>query len=90
MEIVAYTTATCNYCKTLVELFERAGVEYKKYNVTRTPSADPNSILTDSFRKMYPHRTGFPFVVIDGNEIGGLLDTAKFFLEKGLVKAPKK
>lgn len=90
MKITAYTTATCSYCRTLVELFERAGVEYTKYTVTRTPSADPNSILTESFRKMYPDRTGFPYVIIDGNEIGGLTETAKFFLENGLVSAPKK
>ena len=73
----------------MIQLFERAGVEYTKFTVTRTPSADPNSILTESFRKMYPDRTGYPFVIIDGKEIGGLVETARFFLEKGLVSAKK-
>ena len=89
MEITAYTTPTCSHCKTLIQLFERAGVEYTKFTVTRSPSVDPNSMLTDSFRKMYPDRTGFPFVIIDGKEIGGLVETARFFLEKGLVSAKK-
>lgn len=89
MEITAYTTPTCSHCKTLIQLFERAGVEYTKFTVTRSPSADPNSMLTASFRKMYPDRTGFPFVIIDGKEIGGLVETARFFLEKGLVSAKK-
>ena len=46
-------------------------------------------MLAESFRKMYPDRTGFPFVIIDGKEIGGLVETARFFLEKGLVSAKK-
>ena len=89
MEITAYTTPTCSHCKALIQLFERAGVEYTKFTVTRSPSVDPNSMLTASFRKMYPDRTGFPFVIIDGKEIGGLVETARFFLEKGLVSAKK-
>ena len=33
---------------------------------------------------------GFPFVVIDGEQIGGLVEVAKLFLEKNLVSVKKK
>ena len=44
----------------------------------------------DLFKEKYPEVLGFPFVVIDGEQIGGLVETAKLFLDKGLVTAPKK
>jgi hypothetical protein len=42
------------------------------------------------FREKFPFAGGYPYVVIDGKEIGGLVETAKLFLEKGLVEPPKK
>ena len=49
-----------------------------------------NQCPTEVFRKEYPDVIGFPFVVIDGEKIGGLVETAKLFLDKNLVTVPKK
>ena len=80
MEIKFYSTPGCYYCKKLKELFERAGIE----NYTEISST------SDEMKKDYPNAKSFPYVIIDGEEIGGLVETAKKFLEEGWVLAPKK
>ena len=86
MEIKAYTKVGCKFCGNLIELFERAGVEY----TTIVVGEKENQCPTEVFRKEYPDVIGFPFVVIDGERIGGLVETAALFLHKKLVTVPKK
>ena len=37
----------------------------------------------------YAEAKSFPFVVIDGEVVGGLVDTAKYLVQKGLVSSKK-
>jgi len=60
------------------ELCNRAKVEYRTNN---TPQ--------DELLRMYPNCQGYPYVIIDGEEVGGLVEAAKFFLKEGLVSANK-
>ncbi len=83
MEIIAYTLVGCSHCKTLKELFKRAQTEYTEIMVKR-------DISVDEFAEIYPHINSFPFVVIDGNEVGDLVQTVKLFVTKGLVSSSKK
>ena len=78
MDILIHTTEGCTYCDHMKDLCDRAGVEYKTSN---TPQ--------DKLLEMFPNASGFPWVVIDGKEIGGLVEAAKFFLKEGLVSANK-
>ena len=41
------------------------------------------------FRKKYPLAVSFPFVLFDNEPIGGLVETARFLVKKGLVSAKK-
>ena len=86
MEIKAYTKVGCKFCGNLIELFERAGVEYTTIVVGQKATQCP----TEIFQKEYPEIHAFPFVVIDGKKIGGLVETAALFLHKKLVTVPKK
>ena len=86
MEIKAYTKVGCRFCGNLIELFKRAGVEY----TTIVVGEKANQCPTEIFQKEYPDVIGFPFVVIDGERIGGLVEVAKLFLERKLVSVPKK
>ena len=86
MEIKAYTKVGCKYCGNLIELFERAGVDYTKIVV----GEQANQCPTEVFKKEYPDVIAFPFVVIDGERIGGLVETAVLFVHKKLVTVPKK
>jgi len=83
MEIVVYTNPGCSHCATVKKLFRRALVEYTEVVMDR-------DITFEMFRMKFPLAGGYPYVVIDGKEIGGLVETAKLFLEKGLVEPPKK
>jgi len=86
MEIKAFTTPGCKYCITLKELFNRANVEYEEIIV----GDKENQFSREMFVEMYPDVIGYPFVVIDGEPIGSLVEVAKLFLKKGLVSSPKK
>jgi len=83
MEINAYTLMGCSHCRTLRELFKRANTEYTEIVVKR-------DITLDNFSELYPNINMFPFVVIDGEEIGGLIEVVKLFVAKGLVSSAKK
>ena len=82
MEILIYTTSGCYYCDQAKQLCDRANVDYQ----TQEVGVD---IPREDFTKLYPHVTGYPYVIIDGKEIGGLVETAKFFLKEGLVSVNK-
>ena len=83
MEIIAYTTKGCLYCDKLKELFSRADVEATIITV----GVD---IDKEKFKENFPSVTGYPYVIIDKEPVGGLVETAKLFLQKGLVSSKKK
>lgn len=82
MIIEAYTLPGCSSCNHLKELFKRAEVDYKEIMVRK-------DITVEEFTSYFPGVTSFPFVVIDGEKIGSLVDTAKLFVAKGLVSSKK-
>tara|TARA_R100000742_G_C4229168_1_gene51132 strand:+ start:413 stop:673 length:261 start_codon:yes stop_codon:yes gene_type:complete len=86
MDIKMYAQVGCRFCTNLEELFRRADLEYTKIVVGNKANQCP----MDLFKEKYPEVLGFPFVVIDGEQIGGLVETAKLFLDKGLVSSRKK
>mgnify|MGYP005665114057 FL=1 len=64
-------------------MFARANVEYNEIKWQDLEVDDQLKLKTK-----YPDVTGFPVVIIDDEFVGGLVDTAKVFLKKGLVTAP--
>ena len=83
MEIIAYTTPGCFYCDKLKELFQRAQVD----STIITIGTD---VTREEFKESFPDVQSFPHVIIDGETIGGLVETAKLFLQKDLVSSTKK
>ena len=83
MEIIAYTTPGCFYCDKLKELFQRAQVD----STIITVGTD---VTREEFKESFPDVQSFPHVIIDGETIGGLVETAKLFLQKDLVSSTKK
>jgi len=84
MKIVAYTTSGCFYCDQVKELFKRAELEYETYLVG-SPEM-PRS----KFKQEHPKCGSFPYVIIDDEVVGGLVETAKFLMKRGLVSAKKR
>ena len=81
--IIAYTLPGCSHCVSLKELFRRAGVEYSECVVKKDMSVE-------EFHIQYPGIISFPYVVIDQVPVGGLVETVKLFVQKGLVTSSKK
>jgi glutaredoxin-related protein len=63
-------------------LFNRAKLEY---TIRSCDTPDKKRKLLEE----YSEATSFPFVVIDGEIVGGLVDTAKYLVQKGLVSSQK-
>jgi glutaredoxin 3 len=78
MDIVIYTTPGCYYCEQIKELCRRADIEYTQYVVRK-------DISREDFVKKFPDVDTYPHVVIDGVDIGGLTDTAKYFVENKII-----
>jgi len=83
MDIKAYTSKGCFYCDQLKKLFERANLEAEFILV------DPQE-ERDEFKKKYPGAIGYPHVILDGTELGGLVNTAKFLVKEGFVHSTPK
>lgn len=83
MDIKIYTAAGCSYCEQVKELMERAGLEYTAYLVG-------TDITVEQLKNKYPLAVGYPYVIIDEKPIGGLVDTAKLFIQMGLVSSKTK
>ena len=82
MEIKIYTKPGCKYCSQAKLLLQRANLEYEEIYCVGDSA--------DRLKHDYPDATGYPWVIIDGEVIGPLTETAKLFLKKGLVKSSKK
>lgn len=93
MDITIYTTRGCFYCSKAVELMERAGLEYKLVDVI--PKLDPRAELPEGkmwkeeFSREFAGVNGFPYSIVDGKPIGGVIDLAKLLVKEGLVSARK-
>ena len=81
-DITVYSTAGCFYCEQMKLLMERAKLDYEEVKVDKN--------LKNSLMEKYPKAVGYPYVIMDGEEIGGLVETAKVLLKKGLISAKEK
>ena len=81
MLITIYSKPGCKYCEHAKELFERANVEWEEVECT--------GVNAGRLEKDYPDANSYPHIVVDGEVVGGLVETAKMFLQKGLVTSRK-
>ncbi len=87
MKIRIYTINGCAHCATMAQLCDRADVPYEKVLVGE--QADCSLSMFD-FTAQFPEAKGFPYVLVDNKPVGGLVESAKLFLDKGLVSTKKK
>ena len=84
MQIKIYTNEGCMWCTRTKELMARASVEYTEVNWSKITVEEQVKLKEDLGDKLISFPVGF----IDDEFVGGLIETAKIFLKKGLVKAP--
>ena len=85
MNIKIYTNEGCIWCARTKELMARANVEYTEFKWADL-GIESQLALKSKYGKQL---SGFPVVIIDDEFIGGLVETAKLFLKKGLVTSSK-
>tara|TARA_B100000029_G_scaffold341437_1_gene333704 strand:- start:370 stop:648 length:279 start_codon:yes stop_codon:yes gene_type:complete len=92
MKIKFYTIRGCAHCSTMEQLCDRAGLPYEKVLVGELSgnNEDGCTISMFDFTAAYPNAKGFPYVILDDEPVGGLVEAAKVFLDKGLVSTKKK
>jgi len=83
MEITLYSKQGCPMCVHAKELFKRSDLEYKEVKVG-------DDISREDFGKRFSHVNAFPYITIDKMEFVGLVDVARYLLQKGFVSAPDK
>ena len=76
MNIKIYTAQGCFYCEQMKELCKRADLEYESIEIS-----------TQELSALYPKAVSYPYVIIDGKEVGGLVEAAKHFIREGLISA---
>ena len=89
MKVTIYTMSGCPMCSHAIELCKRANVSFKAI----LPGS-PGEISKAEFKEKYPEIVGFPFSIVheenqEPKYFTGVIDLAKLFMEKELVKAPK-
>ena len=62
------------------ELCKRAEVSYESIMIDQ-------DITRQDFLKLHPDVEGFPYVIIDGEPIGSLVEVAKILIKKGYINA---
>ena len=82
MDIIIYTNEGCIWCTRTKELMARANLEYEEILWNSVSPVDQTAL-----KEKYPTLEAFPVVIIDDEFVGGLLETAKLFLKKGLVSS---
>jgi glutaredoxin 3 len=78
MDIKIYTNVGCGYCAKAKELCKRADLPYTEVRVGKDISAV-------EFREQFPQRQSYPQIVINDEQIGGLVDAVKYFVDNKLI-----
>lgn len=83
-QVEIYKTPGCGYCVKIDELMYRAHLieQVTEYVVGK-------DITIAEFKEKFPESKGFPHVIVDGKSVGGLIETVKWCVEKGLVTSRK-
>jgi|TARA_B100001250_G_scaffold159206_1_gene136734 glutaredoxin len=80
--ITVYSTEGCFYCEQMKLLMNRAKLSFNEIKI--------GDRERDAFAEKYPDAKGYPYVIMDGEPIGGLVETAKVLLKKGLISGKEK
>lgn len=78
MQITIYTKSNCPYCAGAKRLLNSKGLEYTEIKV------DANAATQWSFFSEYPEVKQMPFIMIDGQRVGGFAGLQAALTQVGL------
>ncbi len=83
MNISVYTLPNCSSCSHMRELMSRANQTYEEISIG-------TDITYEDFKQKFPGIEALPYVVINDEPVGGLVEVALKFLKEKLVTPPEK
>lgn len=79
MPNIIYTMKGCKYCTLAKELFHRAKIDFVEMEVDE-------DITREEVKELLQKDTiSFPQIIFEERNVGGLVDAAKIFQDRGLV-----
>ena len=78
MNFAVYTKDGCPYCDKVKQVLESTGSKFVVYNLGQ-------HFERKEFYGEFGEGSTFPQVVVDGNKLGGCVDTIQFLKEKRIV-----
>ena len=83
MNFAVYSKDGCPYCDKVKTVLELTGSNFVVYNLG-------DQFDKKSFYDEFGEGSTFPQVVVDGNKIGGCVDTIKYLQEKEILQPQAK
>ena len=78
MNFAVYSKESCPYCDKIKQVMDLTKLSYVVYNLNE-------DFDRDSFYGEFGQGSTFPQVVVDGNKLGGCVDTIKFLRENKIA-----
>ena len=78
MNFAVYTKDGCPYCDKVKQVLELTGSKFVVYNLDQ-------HFDRKSFYGEFGEGSTFPQVVVDGNKLGGCVDTIQFLKEQKII-----
>lgn len=77
MNIVIYSKDNCNFCSRAKALVSAKGLTYQEMKI-----GEGGDIMREDFMALFPNVQTVPFIIIDGEEIGGFNALVEYFNNK--------
>ena len=74
MNFTIYSKDGCKYCTKAKQLLEYSNQNFVVYNLDK-----------EQFNKEFGNGKGFPQVTVDGQKLGGCMETLQYLQEKKLI-----
>lgn len=72
MDVIVYSKPSCPFCTKAKALLESKGVEFNTIEIG-------TDIQREEFMETFPNVRTVPFIIIDGNHVGGYQDLEKYY-----------
>ena len=79
MNFAVYSKEGCPYCEKIKKVLTLTNLKYVVYNLDE-------HFVKKSFYDEFGEGATFPQVVVDGQKLGGCVDSIKFLREKKVIK----
>jgi|TARA_B100001996_G_scaffold266180_1_gene207886 glutaredoxin len=78
MNFTVYTKEGCPYCSSILQILVGKDLAFTEYKLD-------DNFTKDEFYAEFGKGSTFPQVVMDGQKLGGCMDSVKYLKEEGII-----